>query len=194
MFIDGNRFSEDHSSLDENEWTINPDDPQLAWIKDDLEKAQKTAEWILVFIHAPPYSEGWSGGFYNGEPPIRNSLVPILERSGVDIVFAGHTHDYERGLPHAPFDPITGSGNNAAYIITGGGGSSLDNHKYYEWDKIDIPDHPAVPDSNETDEGEYYKYHYITVDIDGKNLDFKAKEVLPDGRNAGVFDRFKLQK
>ena len=97
-------------------------------------------------------------------------------------------------ITHAPFDPITGSGNNAAYIITGGGGASLDNHKYYEWDKIDIPDHPAVPDSNEPDEGEYYKYHYITIDIDGKNLDFNAIEVLPDGKNAGVFDRFKLEK
>lgn len=194
LFIDGNRFTEDHSSLDENEWSILPDDPQLAWIKADLEKAQKTAKWILVFIHAPPYSEGWSGEFYNGEPPIRNSLVPILERSGVDIVFAGHTHDYERGLPHAPFDPETGAGNNAAYIISGGGGASLDDHKYYEWDKIDIPDHPAVPDSNEPDEGEYYKYHYITVEIDGNKLDLKAKEVLPDGRNAGVFDRFKLEK
>jgi hypothetical protein len=89
LFIDENRFTEDQSSMDENEWSILPDDPQLAWIKVDLEKAQKTAKWILVFIHAPPYSEVWAGEFYNGEPPIRNSLVAILERNGVDIVFAG---------------------------------------------------------------------------------------------------------
>jgi Calcineurin-like phosphoesterase/Purple acid Phosphatase, N-terminal domain len=194
LFIDGNRFKEDISDPDEEKWTIQPDDPQLAWIEQDLIKAQKTAQWIFVFIHAPPYSEGWSGGYYNGEPSLRNSLVPLLESHGVDIVFAGHTHDYERGLPHPPFDPKSGSGNNAVYIITGGGGASLDNHKYYEWDKIDIPDHVARPDSDETDEGEYYKYHYITVEIDGGKLDFEAKEVLPDGRNAGIFDRFKLDK
>jgi hypothetical protein len=194
LFIDGNRFAEDREGKKENEWTISPDDPQLLWIEQDLKDSAGKSDWTFAFIHEPPFSEGWSGGYYDGEPPLRNSLVPILERYGVDIVFAGHTHDYERGLPHPPYDPATGKGNTAVYIITGGGGSSLDNHKYYEWEQIDIPDHPAVADSDAPDEGEYYKYHYCWLSVDGDEVKFEAREVLPDGRDGGVFDRFQLKK
>ncbi|NIA12953.1 MAG: hypothetical protein GWP08_02645 [Nitrospiraceae bacterium] len=194
LIIDGNRGKIVRGGENENDWTIDPNDPQLRWIEQDLKQAAGRSDWIFVFIHEPPYSEGWSGGYYDGEPPLRNSLVPILERYGVDIVFAGHTHDYERGLPHPPYDPVTGKGNNAVYIISGGGGSSLDNHKYYEWGQIDVPDHPADPNSDEPDEGQYYKYHYCWLKVDGKALSFEAREVLPDGRDGGVFDRFRLEK
>ncbi len=164
------------------------------WIEQDLKKASESAQWIFAFKHQPPYSEGWSGGYYDGEPYIRNDLVPLLEQYGVDMLFAGHTHDYERGLPHPPYNPATGERNTTVYIITGGGGSSLDDHKYKEWGQIDVPDHRATPHSNEKDEGQYYKYHYCWVRVDGGSLEFEAREVLPDGRDGGVFDRFRLQK
>ncbi len=194
LFIDGNRFDIVDPTLPEKDWVISPDDPQFKWIQEDLKNAEGRYDWIFAFIHEPPYSEGWSGGYYDGEPPLRTSLVPLLETHGVDILFAGHTHDYERGLPHPPFNAETHEGNNTAYIITGGGGASLDNHKYYEWGQIDIPDHPAVADSDEPDEGEYYRYHYIHVAVDGKKLSFEAREVLPNGRDGGVFDDFRLEK
>ncbi|MCD6596502.1 MAG: metallophosphoesterase family protein, partial [Bacteroidales bacterium] len=120
---------------------ISPDSQQYNWFIEDLKEAQKKSEWIFVVMHEPPYSECWSGGYYDGEAPLRKYIVPIIEANNVSIVFAGHTHDYERGLPHPPYDPKTGKGNNAAYIITGGGGALLDNHKYYEWEQIDLPDH-----------------------------------------------------
>jgi len=194
IFLDGNRFKEVRSGPNENDWRIDPADPQLAWLKQDLERAAGHADWIFVFIHQPPYSEAWSGGYYDGEPSFRNDLVPLFESHGVDIVFAGHTHDYERGLPHPPYNPETAQGNQAVYIITGGGGSSLDDHKYREWEQIDVPDHGPRPDSNEKDEGEYYKYHYCWVKVDGRTLQFEAREVLPDGSYGGVFDRFRLRK
>ncbi|MBT6113917.1 MAG: hypothetical protein HOH03_09940 [Candidatus Marinimicrobia bacterium] len=115
-----------------------------------------------------------------------------MELNGVDIVFSGHTHDYERGLPHPPYDPETGSGNNAAYIVTGGAGSFLDNHKYKEWEQIDIPDHPARPNSNESDEGQYYEYHYIVIDINGDVLKATTQKMNGDGTYGGVIDSFEL--
>ena len=172
---------------------ISPESQQYNWFIQDLKEAQKTSDWIFVVMHEPPYSECWSGGYYDGEPPLRKYIVPIIEANNVSIVFAGHTHDYERGLPHPPYDPKTGKGNNAAYIITGGGGALLDNHKYYEWDQIDLPDHPADPDSDEFDGGEYYRYHYVLVEVDGETIKVKAIEVNGDGTNGGVFDSFEMK-
>ena len=124
---------------------------------------------------------------------MREYIVPIIEENNVSIVFAGHTHDYERGLPHPPYNPKTGEGNNAAYIITGGGGALLDNHKYYEWDQIDLPDHPANPNSDEFDGGEYYRYHYVLVEVDGETIKVKAIEVNGDGTKGEVFDSFEMK-
>ncbi len=184
--------------LDPNEYSfpdgdgILPESQQYKWFVTDLEKAKKKSEWIFVFMHQPPYSDCWSGGYYDGEPPLRKYIVPIMEEQGVDIVFSGHTHDYERGLPHPPYDPETGKGNNVVYIITGGGGAGLDNHKYRDWPQLDLPDHPADPNSNEYDGGKYYKFHYTVLDIHGKHLSFKAIQINADGSRGGVLDQFEL--
>ncbi len=172
---------------------ISPYSQQYNWFIEDLKKAQKKSDWIFVVMHEPPYSECWSGGYYDGESPLRKYIVPIIEENNVSIVFSGHTHDYERGLPHPPYDPKTGKGNNAAYIISGGGGSRLDNHKYFEWEQIDLPDHPADPNSDEFDGGEYYRYHYVLVEVDGKKIKVKAIEVNGDGTKGEVFDSFEMK-
>jgi hypothetical protein len=172
---------------------ITPGSQQYEWFKKDLEQAKENSEWIFVFFHQPPYSEAWSGGYYDGEPYLRDEIVPLIEANNVAIVFSGHTHDYERGLPHPPYDPKTGKGNNAAYIITGGGGSNLDNHKYYEWEQIDLPDHKATTDNDEFDGGKYYQYHYVVVEINGKNLKFKAIKMNGDGSPGGLLDSFELR-
>jgi hypothetical protein len=108
-------------------------------------------------------------------------------------VFSGHTHDYERGLPHPPYDPKTGKGNNAVYIITGGGGSELENHKYVDWEQIDLPDHAASRDNDTTDQGSYYQYHYCLIEIEGERLKFSAIKMNGDGSYGGVLDSFQLQ-
>ena len=43
---------------------------------------------------------------------LRNKLAPLLQRYGVQLVLAGHDHDYERMIPQ----------NGTAYVVTGGGG------------------------------------------------------------------------
>lgn len=166
---------------------------QYNWFVNDLKEANKSSEWLFTLMHQPPYSEAWSGGPYDGEPPLRKYIVPIMEANNVDVVLSGHTHDYERGLPHPPYDPVTGKGNNAAYIITGGGGSNLDNHKYFEWDQIDFPDHKAVKDNDELDEGKYYEYHYVVFEIDGKHLKLTARKMNGDGSDGGIMDSFEMR-
>jgi len=174
--------------------TVAPDDAELLWLEQDLRANQGKHDWTFVFYHEPAYAQTWSGGYYDGEDFIRNAVVPILEQYDVDMVFNGHTHAYERGLPHPAWNPVTRLGNGITYIITGGGGGGLDNHKYKEWDKMDIPDHPATPDSDEPDEGDLYRHHFCDVKVDGKTLTFKAQEVLENGRLGRVLDDFKLRK
>jgi hypothetical protein len=169
--------------------TVDPTDPQIIWLEKELKDNQGKYDWTFVFFHEPAYAETWSGGYYDGEDFIRNGITPMLEAYDVDFTFSGHTHAYERGFPHPADGP-----NNVIHIINGGGGGSLDNHKYKEWDQIDLPDHPARPDSDEPDEGAYYRHHYLNIAIDGKKLDFKAQEVLPNGRLGGLMDDFRLEK
>jgi hypothetical protein len=70
--------------------------PQVEWIKKDLEKAAR-AEWIIAYWHHPPYSMGSHNSDTEKElVDIREKLIPVLERYGVDIVIGGHSHDYER--------------------------------------------------------------------------------------------------
>lgn len=81
-----------------------PDDPdQLAWLEETL--ASSDATWKLVGLHHPPYSSG----FHGSHEELRDTFVPLFERYGVQAVFAGHEHDYQRSNP---IDGVT-------YIVTG---------------------------------------------------------------------------
>lgn len=71
----------------------------IHWLREDLEA--NTRDWTVAFWHHPPYSKGHhdsddtddSGGRMEW---MRANVLPILEEAGVDVVFAGHSHSYER--------------------------------------------------------------------------------------------------
>jgi len=79
---------------------------QAAWLDADL--AATTQPWKIVYLHRPPYSSGAHGS----DTRLRGLLAPVLERHGVQLVLAGHDHDYERVNPQ----------NGVNYVVTGGGG------------------------------------------------------------------------
>jgi hypothetical protein len=64
--------------------------PQLVWAAADL--AASNAKWKFVYFHVPPYS----GGTHSDDPFVRDNILPVLEAAGVDVVFTGHSHVYER--------------------------------------------------------------------------------------------------
>jgi predicted MPP superfamily phosphohydrolase len=70
------------------------DDAQLKW----LENALKTSleRWKIVFFHHAIYSDGQRHG---SNVELRVRLEPLFVRYGVNVVFSGHDHIYERLKP-----------------------------------------------------------------------------------------------
>lgn len=89
---------------------------QYRWLVDTL--AGSDSEWKFVYFHEPPYSSGGANGV------VRLILSPVFERYGVDVVFCGHEHLYERTFPIRDFG-FPGAG--VVYITEGGGGADLDS-------------------------------------------------------------------
>jgi len=66
---------------------------QAAWLGETL--AAATAPWKIVTMHHPPYSAGYHGS----NEPARDAFQATFERYGVQLVLAGHDHDYQRSRP-----------------------------------------------------------------------------------------------
>jgi len=70
------------------------DEKQLAWIDESLQKA--TEEWKICYFHHPLYSNAQRHG---ASVDMRVQLEPIFIKHGVNVVFSGHDHVYERLKP-----------------------------------------------------------------------------------------------
>jgi hypothetical protein len=83
------------------------DKKQIDWLNDKL--ATDTSSWKIAFFHHPPYS---SGGKHGSDEKLRQIVEPIFLKHGVNVVFAGHEHFYERIKPQ----------KGIYYFISGSGG------------------------------------------------------------------------
>jgi len=140
-----------------------PGSAEYEWFEEDLNSdMRKETFWTFVYFHHPPWSEGWEG--YPGEIPVRQNLVPLFETYNVDMVFNGHTHDYERGYL-----------NGVYYIITGGGGAPLENGVHaYDYEHVSV----------------WINQHQFTyIQLDDKTLTLQA--INKDGE---LIDTFSFDK
>ncbi len=67
---------------------------QLDWVERTLGAARE--DWKICFFHHPLYSDG---GRHGSQVNLRVVLEPLFVRYGVDLVFSGHDHVYERLVP-----------------------------------------------------------------------------------------------
>jgi len=89
-------------SIDSQHTAVLPNgDPNFAkfqkWLVDDLERT--TADWIVVYMHHPLFSKGHHDTTRDSDHKysiLRQRLVPVFDKHGVDIVLSGHSHAYER--------------------------------------------------------------------------------------------------
>ena len=89
--------------------------PEFQWLKNDLQTHPRDVSF--AFLHFPLYSDNpneTSDPYLHGE----GHLEELLGNNGVDIVFNGHAHIYQRNRPSAPGMPVT--------YVTGGGGGHLE--------------------------------------------------------------------
>jgi predicted phosphodiesterase len=70
------------------------DPPQLDWLEGQLRTSR--ARWKIAYFHHPIYS---SGGRHGSEMDLRLLVEPLFIKYGVDVVFSGHEHFYERVNP-----------------------------------------------------------------------------------------------
>ncbi|HMV71050.1 MAG TPA: metallophosphoesterase family protein [Pseudomonadales bacterium] len=66
------------------------------WLVNDLEA--NDSDWTIVIFHHPPYSRGvhHDSDVEQAEIDMRQTFGPVFEAHGVDVVFSGHAHSYER--------------------------------------------------------------------------------------------------
>jgi hypothetical protein len=133
-------------AIDSNE----PSDPQQAkWLETAFNDA--TAKWRIAFFHHPPYSSGEHER--QGRDVIRPALEPLLVKSGVNVVFSGHEHLYERVAPQ----------KGVRYFVSGGGGRRLYPTRRAEFDEVALS-----------------SLHFMVLGVADDRLFFEA--IAPDDR------------
>lgn len=128
-------------ALDSNKQVTGEERALLAWLEKDLTASRQP--WKVVCFHAPAFHT--SREHYT-EQKMR-LLQPLFERAGVDVVLAGHVHNYQRSKPlrfkqteprdkrgritgkfqlDATYDGVKDTTpEGVLHIVSGGGGAKL---------------------------------------------------------------------
>jgi hypothetical protein len=133
------------------------DKKQIDWFNEKL--AADTSTWKIAFFHHPPYS---SGGAHGSDAKLREVVEPIFMKYGVNVVFAGHEHFYERIKPQ----------HGIYYFISGAGG------KLRQGD--------VKKDSPLTAKGYDADMSFMLIEIDDKEMHFQVVNRLGETVDSGV--------
>jgi 3',5'-cyclic AMP phosphodiesterase CpdA len=132
---------------------------QLGWLEEVLSQSQDA--WKIAVFHHPLYSDGARHG---SDLELRVVLEPLLVRYGVNVVFSGHEHFYERTIPQ----------KGITYFIEGSSGQLR---------KGNARPSPMTAAAFDQD------YTFMLVDIVGDRMSFQA--ITRTGRvvDSGVIHR-----
>lgn len=157
-----------------------PGSEQYRRLESDL--AASRAAWKFAAHHHPPFSSDNDdyGDTIKGDPAKKpvygdlrvRQLVPLYEKYGVDIVFSGHIHSYERTWPI--LEMKINQARGIRYIISGGGGGGLET---------------AAPNRVWFTHHVKRAHHYCYLAIHDRTLHFKAYDT-----EGVLFDQFELVK
>ena len=86
------------------------DPKQLSWLEQNLKDSQGT--WKICYFHHPLYNDGRHHG---ADADLRTQVLPLFQRYGVNAVFSGHEHVYQRIKPE----------NNIYYFVLGNSGKLM---------------------------------------------------------------------
>jgi 3',5'-cyclic AMP phosphodiesterase CpdA len=170
------RYGDIEAFLVDSERPLEAGSEQARWLAGAL--SASTAPWKVVVVHRPPwssdqddYGDARRGRAGSGDPRTR-VLIPLLEQHGVDLVFCGHVHDYERTWPlrAGRVDEERG----VTYVQTGGAGGYGETHApARSWFTAHVR----------------ACHHFVLVNVLGGTLDLKAYD--DEGR---LFDHWVRRK
>ena len=83
----------------DSDWSENG--MMVRWLKTDLALNQQ--DWLVAFCHHPPYTKGTHDSDKDKDSDarmrkMREVVLPLLEKNGLDIMLSGHSHSYERSF------------------------------------------------------------------------------------------------
>ncbi|HXW05466.1 MAG TPA: metallophosphoesterase [Vicinamibacterales bacterium] len=139
------------------------DRAQLQWLEKALR--EDDADWKIAYFHHPLYS---SGERHGSDEVLREQLEPLFVEHGVDVVFTGHEHFYERIKPQKGIAYFISG--NAAKLRRGNIGQSTITAKGY-------------------DQG----YTFMLIEIAGDELHFQAVTDKGQVVDSGVIHRQKRE-
>ncbi|RJE72768.1 metallophosphoesterase [Reichenbachiella sp. MSK19-1] len=149
---------------------------QYVWLEEQLQHS--TAEWKFVAHHHAPYSsdeddygDSWKESTSMGDPEIK-PIVPLYEKYGVDMVFFGHLHTYQR--THQILDNKVTNTKGVTYVQAGGAGGNLEDF---------------APTRSWFSAKTFRGHHYLTIEVFGDELELRMYD--SEGR---MKDIFKLNK
>jgi hypothetical protein len=155
-----------------------PGDPEYAWLLNDLQTHPSTLKF--AFFHYPLYADNPNQSSDTSLQGL-NSLEGLLGLYGVDIVFNGHAHMYERNLPSATGMPIS--------YVTGGGGATLEPigpcHTYdaYGIGWSPTSSHGSACGAATAPPAAANVYHFLNVGVNGNTV-----TVTPTDETGHTFD------
>ena len=123
---------------------------QIAWLEKELSSSD--SDWKIAFFHHPIYS---SGERHGANETLREQIEPLFVKHGVDVVFTGHEHFYERVKPQ----------HGITYIISGSAAKLRRGN---------------IGRSDITAKGFDQGYTFMVVEIVGDDLHFQTLDA--DGR------------
>ena len=135
------------------------DPAQLGWIEQNLQNTK--SKWKICYFHHPLYNDGRSHG---PDLDLRTQLTPLFKRYGVNLVFSGHEHVYERIKPE----------DNIYYFILGNSAKLMTN---------DFKPSDQMQKGFDTDRG------FMLVEINGDKLYFQVISRTGQTIDAGALDR-----
>jgi 3',5'-cyclic AMP phosphodiesterase CpdA len=135
------------------------DPRQRAWIDGTLQQAEEP--WKICYFHHPLYSDA---GRHGSDVSLRVALEPLLSKGGVNVVFAGHDHVYERLTPQ----------KGITHFVAGSGGQLR---------RGDI--HPSAMTAAFYDQ----EQAFMLVEIDNDQMFFQAVSRTGAIVDSGVIER-----
>lgn len=103
-------------------------------------EASRNARWKLFMHHRPM----WSASTRHGSNLyLQEQWMPLIDQYSIDLVIAGHDHDYEVSKPLVNKVVQASNANATVYIVTGGAGAELYDNGTNFWTEYSEKTHSA---------------------------------------------------